>query len=107
MVEFIVVLVFGVMVLTIGPGGDVLLDLLGVMNDKFQGYSYAASLSDLPAHDSLGAYLIDEDVIDPIDPNDIISEINKYTTFPTLDDFPDDLMPDSPSDILDGATSFF
>ena len=41
MVEYVVVLVFGVMVLTIGPGGDVILDLLGVMNDNHQGYSYA------------------------------------------------------------------
>jgi len=107
MVEFIVVLVFGVMVMTIGPGGDVLLDLLGIMNDKYQGYSYATSLSTLPDHDNLAAYLIDEDVIDPIDPDALVDEIRNYTSFPTLDSFPDDLMPDSPSDILDGAISFF
>lgn len=107
MVEFIVVLVFGVMVMTIGPGGDVLLDLLGVMNDKYQGYSYATSLSTLPDHDNLAAYLIDEDIIDPIDPGALVDEISNYTSFPTLDTFPDDLMPDSPADILDGAISFF
>lgn len=53
MVEYIVVLVFGVMLLTTGPGGDVLLDLLGVLNDNHQGYSYAASLSTLPDHDNV------------------------------------------------------
>ncbi len=107
MVEFIVVLVFGVMVLTIGPGGDVLLDLLAMLNDKYQGYSYAVSLSELPSHDSLGAYLIDNDVVDPIDPNDLVNEINSYLNFPSLDTFPEDLMPDGPEDILDGMTSFF
>ncbi len=34
MVEYTVVLVFGVMVLTTGPGGDVIQDLLTVLNDK-------------------------------------------------------------------------
>jgi hypothetical protein len=107
MVEFTIVLVFGVMVMTIGPGGDVLLDLLGIMNDKYQGYSYATSLSTLPDHDNLAAYLVDTDVIDPVDPSALVNGINAFTTFPTLDSFPDDLMPSSASDILDGATSFF
>lgn len=105
MVEFIVVLVFGVMVLTIGPGGDVLLDLLGVMNDRYQGYSYAASLSDLPQYDNLGEFYLNE--TDGPDPNDLVEQIHDFTSFPTLDTFPDDILPDSPSDILDGATSFF
>lgn len=56
MVEYIVVLAFGVMVLTVGPGGDVLLDFLGVLNDNYQGYSYSASLSTLPDHDNLALY---------------------------------------------------
>ncbi len=104
MVEFIVVLVFGVMVMTIGPGGDVLLDLLGVMNDKYQGYSYAASLSDLPQYDSLGAYTINATGVDP---QALANQLNSYTTFPSLSTFPSHLMPTSPADILDGATSFF
>ncbi len=107
MVEFTIVLVFGVMVMTIGPGGDVLLDLLGVMNDKYQGYSYATSLSTLPDHDNLAAYLVDQDIINPVDPSALVDGIQAFTSFPTLSSFPDDLMPDSPSDILDGATSFF
>jgi len=104
MVEFTIVLVFGVMVMTIGPGGDVLLDLLGVMNDKYQGYSYATSLSTLPDHDNLAAYILEENGLSP---SFLVDEIRSYTTFPTLDSFPDDLMPSSPSDILDGVTSFF
>ncbi len=107
MVEFVVVLVFGVMVLTIGPGGDVLLDLLGVINDKYQGYSYAVSMSDMPQFDNLGAFLVSPDGANMTNPNDLINQMNNYTQFPTLDTFPDDLMPDSPADILDGATSLF
>lgn len=60
MVEYVVVLVFGVMLLTVGPGGDVLLDLLAVMNDNHQGYSYAASLSTLPDQDNVGEAYGDE-----------------------------------------------
>lgn len=106
MVEYVVVLVFGVMVL-MGPGGDMMLLTLKVLNDRYQGYSYATSLSTLPDHDSLAAYLIDEDIIAPIDPSVLVDGIDQFTTFPTLDTFPDDLLPDSPADILDGAISFF
>ena len=104
MVEFIVVLVFGVMVMTIGPGGDVLLDLLGVMNDKYQGYSYATSLSTLPDHDNLAAYILEENGLSP---SFLVDEIRNYTTFPSLESFSKDLLPDGPEDILDGAISFF
>lgn len=58
MTEYVVVLMFGVMVLTIGPGGDVLLDLLAVINDNHQGYSYSVSLSTLPQYDSLADYVL-------------------------------------------------
>ncbi len=106
MVEFTIVLVFGVMVMTMGPGGDVLLDLLGVINDKYQGYSYAASLSEMPQYDTIADYAI---AVGPdyVDPAALIGEIGNYTSFPTLDSFPDGILPTSPSDILDGATSFF
>jgi len=59
MVEYVIVLVFGVMVLTVGPGGDILLDFLGVLNDNYQGYSYSASLSTLPQHDNLALFAAD------------------------------------------------
>jgi hypothetical protein len=111
MVEFTIVLVFGVMVMTIGPGGDVLLDLLGVLNDKYQGYSYAASLSEMPQYDTIGEYAA---AVGPdyVDPAALIGEIGNYVEFPTdLASFPDDLVPDTPEEILDvildGAGSFF
>jgi hypothetical protein len=47
MVEYTVILAFGVLLL-MGPGGDVLLDLAHVMKNKYRGYSYAMSLSPLP-----------------------------------------------------------
>lgn len=108
MVEYVVVLVFGVMVMTVGPGGDVLLDLLGVMNDKYQGYSYATSLSTLPDHDNLADYLIDAGIIDKIEPSDLVTALDEYTSFPTLDvpdlDMGKDYLIDQ---ITAEATSFF
>lgn len=47
MVEYTVILAFGVLLL-MGPGGDVLLDLAHVVKNKYRGYSYAMSLSPLP-----------------------------------------------------------
>ncbi len=51
MVEYTVVLAFGVMMLA-GPGGDVLLDLAAVMKNKYRGYSYSLSMSPLPEFDT-------------------------------------------------------
>ena len=64
MAEYVVVLAFGVMMLTMGPGGDVLLDLLGVMNDNYQGYSYATSLSTIPDQDNLAEYMLEKNAED-------------------------------------------
>lgn len=105
MVEYTIVLVFGVMVLTTGPGGDVMADLLKVMKGNYQGYSYAVSISDYPDHDSLGEYLSDPDVQDKLDPNVLVSQVGKFTQFPALEQFPD--IASSPQDILESAVSFF
>ena len=105
MVEYVVVLMFGVMVLTIGPGGDVLLDLLGVMHDNHQGYSYASSLSDLPQYDNLGEYILESNG------EDISAVENKlkqlYDSVPSSPnfDFPSELPPDA-SDITEGLSFF-
>ena len=107
MVEYTVVLVFGVMVLTTGPGGDVILKLLDVLKDKYQGYSYAVSLSSPPQYDNLGEYLVDEDIVDPIDPSDLVDQIQDFTSLPNLQEFAMDQLPDSAADILEGAGSFF
>jgi hypothetical protein len=61
MVEYTVILAFGVLML-MGPGGDVLLDLAAVMKNKYRGYSYAMSLSPLPDFGTgpqLAAYIED------------------------------------------------
>ncbi len=47
MVEYTIILVFGVLML-MGPGGDVLSDLLAVFKNKYRGYSYSMSLTPMP-----------------------------------------------------------
>jgi len=105
MVEYAVVLSFGVLVLI--SGEDIFITIRDVLRDNYQGYSYSISLSEQPVHDNLAEYLIDADIIDPIDPNTLIDKIEDYTTFPTLESFPPPGMPTSAADVLDGATSFF
>ncbi len=60
MVEYVVILAFGVMML-MGPGGDVIKDLLAVVQNKYRGYSYSMSMSPLPDFDTgpqLETYII-------------------------------------------------
>ena len=104
MVEYTIVLVFGVMVLTSGPAGDVILDLLATLNNRYEGYSYAVSMSDLPQYDTINDYMQTKYDITPAKIGD---EISKFLNMPTLDSFPKDLMPNSAADIIDGAGSFF
>lgn len=105
MAEYIVVLAFGVMVLTMGPGGDILLDLLGVMNDNYQGYSYATSLSTIPDHDNLGEYLLEANAEDITAVENKLKELyDKVPSSPTFE-FPSDLPP-SVSDITEGFSFF-
>lgn len=56
MVEYTIVLVFGVMVLTTGPGGDAMQQLLDVMKENYEGYSFAMSMSEAPDYDSAAEY---------------------------------------------------
>jgi hypothetical protein len=105
MVEYVVVLMFGVMVLTIGPGGDVLLDLLAVMHDNHQGYSYAASLSTLPQFDSLGEYVLDANGESITAVENKLNELyNMVPSSPTFE-FPTDIPP-SVNDLTDGLSFF-
>ena len=48
MVEYTVVTVFGILVLTTGPGGDIVVDLTNAVRSNYDAYSYAVSLSDYP-----------------------------------------------------------
>ncbi|MBT8446334.1 MAG: hypothetical protein HKO62_00325 [Gammaproteobacteria bacterium] len=47
MVEYVIVLSFGVLVL-LGPGANLLADFKNVVEQNYRGYSYAMSLSPLP-----------------------------------------------------------
>ena len=52
MVEYTVVSVFGVLVLTTGPGRGVIDDLTDAVRNNYNGYTYAVSLSDYPDKDN-------------------------------------------------------
>ena len=113
MVEYTIVLAFCVMVLLSAQaydvddfGNNIFVHLRNVIQDNYRGYSYSISLSDTPIHDSLGQYLIDNDIVDPINPHEMMNAVRGYTNFPELESFPTG-MPDSASDVLDGALSFF
>lgn len=105
MTEYAVVLMFGVMVLTMGPGGDVLLDLLAVFHDNYQGYSYASSLSELPQYDNLGEYILDANGEQISAVEDKLNEL--YSKVPSAPTFymPADIPP-SVSDLTDGLSFF-
>lgn len=95
MVEYTVVTVFGILVLTTGPGGNVIVDLTNAVRDNFKGYTYAVSLSDMPDKEdpaSLSAlytsqgmpagqidYLVDL-------PEDLVNEMLNYNvgSFPSV-----------------------
>ena len=105
MTEYVVVLMFGVMILTMGPGGDVLLDLLAVMHDNYQGYSYATSLSELPQYDNLGEYILDANGEQISAVEDKLNELYGMVPSSPTFEMPADIPP-SVSDITDGLSFF-
>lgn len=102
MVEYTVVSVFGILVLTTGPGGDVVVDLTNAVRNNFDGYTYAVSLSDYPEKENLTELLalytsqgMPDDQIDylmgppPVaDIGELINEISQYNigSFPSIED---------------------
>jgi hypothetical protein len=74
MIEYTVVSVFGILVLTTGPGRNVILDLTNAIRDNYDGYSYAVSLSDYPDKES---YL---DLISMYNDQGMPSERREYLT---------------------------
>ncbi|MEX2479674.1 MAG: hypothetical protein WD928_02320 [Gammaproteobacteria bacterium] len=127
MVEYTVILAFGVLLL-MGPGGDVLLDLAHVMKNKYRGYSYAMSLSPLPDFATgprLEAYIeglnldpaVDEQTlarltVDPVQENvDAALEPlgNAYQAFNDIDDLLGDMedLGDIATEMLRDAISPF
>lgn len=120
MTEYTVVLVFGVMALTTGPGGDVMQDLLAVMKKNYEGYSFALSLSETPDYESadkyaeaLAEYGVEDEQIDKlaVDTATMLAGAGLFNTDPSdqLDEFKESLpdIPPSMGDIISGAGSFF
>ncbi len=124
MVEYTVVLVFGVLALTTGPSGDVIEELLDVIKENYKGYSYALSLSEAPDYDSAAEYVLvlqaqglEQDEIDRLavdtpdalkvlqffnrDPSSVLSDLKQKLSDPTS------LLPQNVGDVMEGAGSFF
>jgi len=123
MVEYTVVLVFGVLALTTGPSGDVIQELLEVIKENYRGYSYALSLSEAPDFDSAADYALvleaeglEQDEIDRLavdtpdalkvlqffnrDPSSVLSDLKSKLSDPTS------VLPTSVGDVMEGAGSF-
>jgi hypothetical protein len=124
MVEYTVVLVFGVLALTTGPSGDVIQQLMNVIKGNYMGYSYALSMSEPPDFDSAADYELaleaqglDQDEIDRLavdtpdalkvlqyfnrDPSSVLSDLKDKMSDPTS------LLPQNVGDVTEGAGSFF
>ena len=120
MIEYCIVVTFGVLTLTTGPMRDAIFDLVDVIEDNFQGYSYAVSLSDYPDHTNsadLEAYLVSRGV-----PDEQAAHLaqNPFDLMAHLEDFVSANVPDfqegldeiedatglSPSDFLEGISPF-
>lgn len=119
MVEYCVVVSFGVLTLTTGPMKDLIFQLTGTIQNNFQGFSYAISLSDTPDHTNAGdlqTMLEDQGV--PSDraaylaqnPFDLSEYFDKIpTSLPDLSAGMDDILDAvglSPSDFLEGISPF-
>lgn len=120
MIEYCVVVTFGVLTLTTGPMKDVIFQLLDTIENNFQGYSYAVSLSDTPDHTN-SADLEDMLVLQgvPADQAAYLAQ-NPFDLMQYLDDFSTMGLPDvaagldeiadalglSPSDFLEGISPF-
>ena len=119
MIEYCVVVTFGVLTLTTGPMNDLIFQLGTTIRNNFEGYSYAISLSDTPDDANsadLKAMLILQGV--PDDQAAYLAQ-NPFDLMQYLDDIPTSL-PDfgagvdeitdalglSPSDFLEGISPF-
>ena len=87
MIEYTVVTVFGILVLTTGPGRGVIEELENAVRNNYDGFSYAVSLSDYP------------------DKEDYISLISMYNDQGMPSDRREYLT-DNPNDLIRGLGSF-
>jgi hypothetical protein len=120
MIEYCVVVTFGVLTLTTGPMKDVIIEIIGTIKNKFEGYSYAISLSDTPDADNsaeLRTWLESRGV--PPDqaaylaqnPFDLMAMLEQYNipSIPDLQEGLDQIEEQtglSPSDFLEGLSPF-
>lgn len=123
MVEYTVVLVFGVLALTTGPSGDAIQDLMDVIKENYRGYSYGMSLSEAPDFDSAAEYALvlqseglDDEEIErlAVDTPDALKLLQFFNRDPMtqLEDIknladPSSVLPQNVGDVLEGAGSFF
>jgi len=119
MIEYCVVVTFGVLTLTTGPMKDVIFQVTDTIENNFQGYSYAISISDTPDHEN-SADLKDMLVLQGV-PEDQAAYLaqNPFDLMQYLDDIPvsipdfaagveeiSDALGLSPSDFLEGISPF-
>ncbi len=87
MIEYTVVTVFGILVLTTGPGRGVIEELENAVRNNYDGFSYAVSLSDYPDKEDYG------ELIEMYNDQGMPSERREYLT-------------DNPNDLIRGLASF-
>ena len=87
MIEYTIVTVFGILVLTTGPGRGVIEDLENADRNNYDGFSYAVSLSDYPDKED---YI---ELIEMYNDQGMPSERREYLT-------------DNPNDLIRGLASF-
>ncbi len=87
MVEYTIVVVVGILLITTGPMRDIVSQLAEAINNNYKGYSYAMSLSDLPMADDqtkytklLNSMSVDQELQDILidDPAAYHAAIKKY-----------------------------
>ncbi len=87
MIEYTVVTVFGILVLTTGPGRGVIEELENAVRNNYDGFSYAVSLSDYPDKEN---YF---ELISMYNDQEMPSDRREYLT-------------DNPNDLIRGLGSF-
>ncbi len=87
MIEYTVVTVFGILVLTTGPGRGVIEELENAVRNNYDGFSYAVSLSDYPDKEN---YF---ELISMYNDQGMPSDRREYLT-------------DNPNDLIRGLASF-
>ena len=82
MIEYTVVVTFGILFMTTGPMKSAIEDVTEAMQSNYQGYTYAISFSDLPDSDSVSEYrtLLESQSEDPNHPKtkELIAKLTQH-----------------------------